>query len=308
VSYQIETVTGGIGIVSGTVKDNNTQANLTGVLLTTDTGGAALSIDSYYVMVTMAGVFTVTASSFGYVAASQANVTLNAGQTVTVDFALTSVTTSEMQLVAVSTDLTGIPQAGAPVKVTATGIGPGTIYYRFLYKAGYGTPAYLTPGGFVVAQNWSTNNSASVTFPSADNYIVIVQATEDSTGAWAFGDPQGGLNFHLGNPSDLQLKSITTATSGGIPTTGAPITVSADRTGSAVTYYRFLYKAGYGTPAYNTPGGFVIAQNWSIDNTADITFPSADNYIVIVQATEDPAGAWAFGDPQGGLNIVVESP
>jgi hypothetical protein len=85
------------------------------------------------------------------------------------------------------------------------------------------------------------------------------------------------------------------------------VTVSADRTGSVVTYYRFLYRAGYGTAAYAT-NQFVTAQNWSIDNTADITFPSADNYIVVVQATEDSGGAWAFGDPQGGLNIVVESP
>jgi hypothetical protein len=207
--------------------------------------------------------------------------------------------------VGIATDLTGIPQTGAPVKLAANATGPNTIYYRFLYKAGYGTPAYNTPGGFIIAQNWTTNNSANITFPSADNYIVIVQATEDSSGVWVFGDPQGGMSIYVGNPSDLQVKSITTSNLSGIPTANQPITVGANSVGSVVVYYRFLYKAGYGTPAYNTPGGFVIAQNWSTDSTADITFPGADNYIVIVQATEDSTGAWSFGDPQGGLNIGV---
>jgi len=194
VSYQIETATGGIGIVSGTIQDDATQNHLTGVLLTTDTGGAALSIDGYYVMVTTAGVFTVTASSFGYQAGSEANVTLAAGQTVTVDFSLTAVTLNEIQLVGITTDLTAIPQPGVPVQFTANATGPNTIYYRFLYRAGYGTAAYAT-NQFVPAQDWSTNNTANIMFPGADNYIVVVQATEDSAGAWAFGDPQGGLNI-----------------------------------------------------------------------------------------------------------------
>ena len=142
VSYQIETVTGGVGIVSGTVKDAGTSNSLTGVLLTTDTGGVALSVDGYYVMVTVAGIFTVTASSFGYQAGSEANVTLTAGQTETVDFSLTAVAIDELQLVGITTDLTSIPQTGAPVRLTANATGPNTIFYRFLYKAGYGTPAY----------------------------------------------------------------------------------------------------------------------------------------------------------------------
>ena len=115
------------------------------------------------------------------------------------------------------------------------------------------------------------------------------------------------MNIYVGNPSDLQLKNITTSTLAGIPTAGQPITVSANPVGSVVVYYRFLYRAGYGTAAYAT-NQFITAQNWSADNTADITFPSADNYIVVVQATEEATGAWAFGDPQGGLNIVVGGP
>jgi len=56
------------------------------------------------------------------------------------------------------------------------------------------------------------------------------------------------------------------------------------------------------------PGGFVIARDWDANPAADIIFPSADNYIVIVQATDNAGGVWNTGDPQGGLNIIVGSP
>jgi len=215
----------------------------------------------------------------------------------------------------ITIDLTNIPQPGTPVEFTATATGPNTIYYRFSYKAGYGT----LPNGWdgptdnplipwVVAQNWSTSNVANITFPNADNYIVVVQAKDDVTSAWEFGDPQGGMNIYVGNPSDLQLSSITTSSLSGIPTPGEPIMVEANSVGPVVVYYRFSYKAGYGNIAYYAPGGWVVAQDWSTSNVANIIFPNADNYIVVVQVKEDVTGTWEFGDPQGGMNIVVESP
>jgi len=215
--------------------------------------------------------------------------------------------TSNIHLTGITTNLSESPIVGDAITFTATGEGLGTIYYRFLYKGGYGTAAYNNPGGWVIVKNWNTDNTATITFLNADNYIIIVQATHDSNGAWTFGDPQGGMNIYVANPSDLQLSSITTSNLSGIPTVGDPITVSANSVDPAIVYYRFLYKAGYGTEAFNTPGGFVIVQDWSTDNIAAITFPSADNYIVIVQATEDSTGVWALGDPQGGISIKVGS-
>ena len=71
-------------------------------------------------------------------------------------------------------------------------------------------------------------------------------------------------------------------------------------------YYRFLYKAGYGTEAWDT-NQWVTIQNLGAHNTATFSFPSADNYCVIVQASDDE-NVWVPGDPQGGMTIKAESP
>jgi hypothetical protein len=113
--------------------------------------------------------------------------------------------------------------------------------------------------------------------------------------------------MYVGNASTIQLSSISTSNLSGIFTVGDPVKVTAECLNLNTVFYRFMYKAGYGTEAFHTPGGFVIAQDWSTANTAAITFPNADNYIVIVQATEDSGGTWAFGDPQGGISIRVNA-
>ena len=69
-----------------------------------------------------------------------------------------------------------------------------------------------------------------------------------------------------------------------------------------------ISKRNYGTEAFNNPGGWVIARNWDPQPTAGITFPSANNYIVIVQATDNASGIWTAGDSQGGLNIIIGNP
>jgi hypothetical protein len=102
-------------------------------------------------------------------------------------------TTTDIQIIDITTNLVCNAEANVPVRVSCTATGPSgtTLYYKILYKAGYGTAAYAT-NSWVTALNWSTLNYADVTFPSADNYIVIVQVS-DSLGVWAAGDPQGGM-------------------------------------------------------------------------------------------------------------------
>jgi hypothetical protein len=213
----------------------------------------------------------------------------------------------------ITTDLTDIPEAGVPVEFTAHATDPNTIYYRFYYKARYGTmpngwggPDEDPPNPWIIARDWSTNNVASIIFPSEDNYIVVVQTQEDRTRRWEFGDPQEGMSVYVGNPLDLQLSSITLSSVSGIPTAGEPIMVEANSVDLVVVYYRFLYKAGYGTLAYYAPGGWMLAQDWSTSNSATITFPTEGNYMVVVQAREDSGDVWEFGDPQGGFSIKVE--
>ena len=104
----------------------------------------------------------------------------------------------------ITTDLIDIPQFGTPVEFTAHATGASTICYRFYYKARYGTlpngwggPDEDPPNPWIVARNWSTSNVASITFPTEDNYVVVVRTKEDPTRAWEFGDPQGGLNIKV---------------------------------------------------------------------------------------------------------------
>lgn len=100
--------------------------------------------------------------------------------------------TSEVQIIDITTNLVCNAEAGVPVRVTCSATGPSgtTLYYKFLYKGGYGTPAYATNPW--TQTGWNTLNYADITFPSADNYIVVGQVT-GNPGVWAAGDPQGGM-------------------------------------------------------------------------------------------------------------------
>jgi len=301
-SYQINTSASGTGIIVGTVMDTATQTNLSGVNIITDIGGVALSVGGHYVLVSAAGIYTVTAFCLGYETNALTNVTVNAGATVTVDFSLTLATIEDVQFVGLTTNLADIPQAGDSIAFTADGIGPGTIYYKLLYKAGYGSAAWNT-NQWVPFQNFSTNNAATFSFPSADNYVVIMQASDDPN-VWSAGDPQGGITVNVTSSSDVQLISLTSNFSSPLRA-GDAIVFTANATGSGTRYYRFLYKAGYGTAGWNT-NQWVPVQYFSTNNTATFSFPSEDNYCVIVQASDDP-NVWIPGDPQGGITVNVES-
>jgi len=300
-TYRIETVAGGTGIIVGTITDITTQTNLSGVTIMTGTGGAALSVNGNYVLVSVAGTFTVSASYVGYQSQSVTNVTVNAGETVTVDFSLGPATIEYVQLVALNTNLRTTPQMGDQIAFIAETTGPTSRYCRFLYKAGYGTQAWST-NQWVTLQNLSSDNTATFTFPSADNYLFIVQASDDEN-TWIAGDPQGGITVKVSDVSDVQLLRLAANFSNPV-NPGDPVTFTAVATGMGTMYYRFLYKAGYGTEAWST-NQWVTIQNLSADNAATFSFPSADNYCIIVQASDD-GNVWIAGDPQGGMTMKVE--
>jgi len=300
-TYRIETVASGTGVIVGTITDDTTQTNLSGVTIMTDTGGAALSVNGYYVLVSAAGTFSVSVSYAGYGAESVTNVTLNAGETLTVDFSLNPATIDYVQLVGLNTNLRTTPQPGDQINFTATAAGSTNRYYKFLYKAGYGTAAWNT-NQWRLIQDLSADNTTAFWFPGAGNYLVIVQASDDEN-AWIAGDPQGGITIKMSSTLDAQLLRLTANFSNPV-NPGDPVTFTATATGMGTMYYRFLYKAGYGTEAWNT-NQWVLIQNLSTDNTATLSFPSADNYCVIAQASDDE-NVWSAGDPQGGMTILVE--
>jgi hypothetical protein len=105
----------------------------------------------------------------------------------------------EIRLLSLNTDLGNTLRAGDQMTFVASAIGQGNIYYRFLYKQGYGTEAYNTPGGWVIAKDWSEESRAVITFVNADNYIVIVQAS-DTPDVWSAGDPQIGMSVIVRDP------------------------------------------------------------------------------------------------------------
>jgi hypothetical protein len=88
ISYSITTSASGTGVITGTVTASATQENLTGVEIRTNTGGIALSLSGYYVLVAPAGQCTVTASGYGYKNSSQSGVTVTSGGEVTANLTL----------------------------------------------------------------------------------------------------------------------------------------------------------------------------------------------------------------------------
>ena len=76
------------GIITGTVTDIQTGGKLSNVLLQTDAGVSSVSVEGYYLMLHPAGTYTLTATAIKYDKYT-APVTVAAGQTVTLDIAMT---------------------------------------------------------------------------------------------------------------------------------------------------------------------------------------------------------------------------
>lgn len=79
--------------------------------------------------------------------------------------------------------------------LTATGMGP--LNYRFFTRKGYESIAdAANPWGgnkWQLQQNWSTMNTASITFAEPGFYFMAVHFSEDTTWSAAAGGPQTGM-------------------------------------------------------------------------------------------------------------------
>jgi hypothetical protein len=84
------------------------------------------------------------------------------------------------------------------------------------------------------------------------------------------------------------------------------LTLMVDAIGpeEATLLYRFFYKFGYGTPAWET-STWERVQDWSSSNSVEYSFTEAGNYYVIGHVKAED-GDWAAGDPQGGFVVAVE--
>ncbi len=289
-AYQIETVTGGLGIIIGTVTDAIAETNLTGIRMSTDTGGASLTVEGNYVMVAVAGVFTVTAFSLGYETQSIGNVTVNSGETVTVDLALAPVVIP-FNVSGVRTNLLGPPDVGSNVQITILITrSQSNPHYRWLWN----TVPFTV---WETLADWALFNDSEPWSPDGENrYVVLAHAAEAGE---ATDFHQGGLLFETdGNSADpIQITEFTTDLDYPQPT-GTPITLNATAGGgSGQLYFKFLYRLHL--------GGWTEVGDWNEDGEATWTPQQAGVYTIVVHVSEDNTVAT---NPlnQAGMTFAIE--
>jgi hypothetical protein len=98
----------------------------------------------------------------------------------------------DVQFLSLTTDIGVLLQTGDDVTFIANCKGAGPIYYKFFYRAGYGTSGY-DGNPWVIMQEFSTSNTCTYSFPEAGHYVVV---------AWAWNDPT-----HI--PDDVPLMGLS---------------------------------------------------------------------------------------------------
>jgi hypothetical protein len=265
-----------VGVVVGTVKDAHTQEKLNGARLLTDTGGVALTLEGYYAMVAVAGIFTVSASSLGYETQSIPNNTLNRGETVTVDFLLSPVIIP-LNVTMVETDITGPPASDDSIGITVGVDSEAVPFYRWFAISGLGTSS---PGPWESLTEWSANQNMVTWSASGNNqHLVLTHVAAAPNGSSYH---QAGLIFETEENSSnaIQILSFTSDMTYPQPN-GTPVTLHATAAGGAEPiYYKYFYRRGSGVwtemEGWNEQGGVV----W--------TPPQDGFYTVVVHVSHDP--------------------
>jgi hypothetical protein len=155
------------------------------------------------------------------------------------------------------------------------------IYYKYYYRANYGTQNYeRSPWQKMTTDDYVTDSEINHTFRTAGKYIVII---------WAFPDPN---NLEPNSVSLIGYSVEITAQGGSscpvdIPHLGftgilAPqspikIAVNADkRCSSGTMYYKYFYQAGYGTASYGSnPWVQMNAGDYVTDDSITYSFPTS---------------------------------
>ncbi len=185
-------------------------------------------------------------------------------------------------------DTAGNIQANTPVTFTMSSIAEsgGSVYYKFFYRANYGSTDYDS-SPWVVAQDYSTRSSCDVTFPSDGNYIVVVRTVTDPNDEPSDLPIIGGV-VPVGSGDHIVLSGLSSDAIGDV-SLGDTVTytVNGTSTDGAAIYYKWFYRANYGTYNYDS-SPWVVAQNYSLSNSCDFNFPNTGKYIVVVRAVTDP--------------------
>ncbi|MFH0814243.1 MAG: hypothetical protein V2A69_15610 [Pseudomonadota bacterium] len=273
----LEFTGGGIGIVSGMVADTETGSGITGATLSTDTGGAALSLSGYYVMVVPAGSCTVTGYTEGYNFFSSSGVVVTTGNETTADLSLKPLAKVNIKNIELETN--GAIQVNQPITLKVEVESASTPYYQYWVASGYGTSAY---GNWTLLKSYTTENTLTWSPLTQDHYVLVVWVTDDIS---LHAPQMGGLSAAVGQGTELQIKSISsdiTASS----TFSTPINLLTTTFGNSISYYQYWVTSSYGCPP--TVQSWEAIGNYSIDNRGVWTPTEGGHYVLVVHVSDDP--------------------
>ncbi|MFH0731128.1 MAG: hypothetical protein V2B19_32890 [Pseudomonadota bacterium] len=196
-------------------------------------------------------------------------------------------TDASADIVPISMDVSGSFTANEPMTVTVSSSSPvgKTVYYRYFYRADYGSSAYDT-APWVVMREYSTENTCEYTFPAAGSYIVVVRMVADPGNEPADLPIVGGV-VTIGETANPRISGLSSGVAGPTqPNVPVTYTIDTDSRGNGA-YYKWFYRAGYGTAEYEEMP-WIMVKDYSTDTSCDYTFPSEGSYIVVVRAVTDP--------------------
>ncbi len=192
----------------------------------------------------------------------------------------------DVEITGLELNLAQSPEVNTPVTVTVNADDSQTLYYKFFYRANYGTSDYeSSPWG--VAQGYSTTNSCDYTFPSIGKYIVVVRAVTDPNNEPADLPIIGGV-IPVGGDNNILLTGLSSDATGAV-SIGETVmyTVIGSNSNNDTIYYKWFYRANYGTSDYDS-SPWMVVQNYAANYSCDFTFPAAGKYIIVVRAVTDP--------------------
>ncbi len=180
------------------------------------------------------------------------------------------------------------PGLNTPFTITAEADNPDnhTIYYKFFYRANYGTSDYDT-SPWVVFQPYSTQNTASLTFAIPGSYIIVVRAVLDPEEEPSV-LPIIGQAVTVGDTDQVFVQDLS-ASMTGTPEAGETVTysVTAASESTQTLYYQFYYRANYDNDDYEDTQ-WTRMQPYSTASTCEYVFPEPGGYIVVARVVKDP--------------------
>jgi hypothetical protein len=243
-------------------------------------------------MISVAGVFSVTARCLGYDVASTTDVLVNAGETTSVDFSLVSIAIPPV-VSNVETDLTYPPAVGTAVPIDFAVNSQSSTYSRWYARSGIGS---ASPGRWQMLADWTMNKTAHTWSPDSESCYVVLAHVGETANSDDF--HQVGMTIETqGNSADPILITEITVNMSNPQPSGIPITINSTATGgSGQLYYKYFYRLENGT--------WIEIGSWRTDGSMTWTPPQEGYYTIVVHVSDDNT---APSNPlnQAGMTCII---